>query len=578
MDKGSDLAAALRRETARPSVLVPLVDTWLKRLVLGLIALCSYSAVAYAWAWWLPLHLKTGSYGFLSIIFSAVILRETTDALLMQGLLFRAKVVNKEIKPPRFRVAMIATKVPAEPLSMLQKTLTAMLNQDYPYPYDVWLADERPDQETQDWCAENGVRISCRFGVPEYHRPVWPRRTRCKEGNLSYFYDNWGYDMYDIVAQFDADHVPTSTYLSTSLPAFLDPQVGYVACPSICGANADVSWAVRGRLYFEAYFHGALGASLSRNLMPFCIGSHYVVRTTHLKIAGGLGPELDEDMSTSYIMSANGFKGVFGLNTIAYGDGPATFEDSMHQEYQWARSAMLILTNYMWPWFGGRYQLSMLERLRVMHWMSFWLVQTFYVVASPLVTIGLANGYVRQLPGIEKPVDGYNWKDFSTAMSVVLASQIAVLVVTRQFGWLRPYRPPLISYEAELYRATRSFYIAIGTVHGLLGGLLGVHFDFKVTPKGNTGERMINNRNIAPILIQSAVFFAFSWLATGDGAFSTLVLLGVYNLSLAVFVIVLHYRENHKLSRLPYDNLFSLLVPIVLLTAAGSYSVALRGM
>lgn len=85
-------------------------------------------------------------------------------------------------------------------------------------------------------------------------------------------------------------------------------QVGYVACPSICGANADVSWAVRGRLFFESYFHGSLGATMSRDFMPFCIGSHYVVRTAHLKIAGGLGPELDEDMSTSYIMTANGFK------------------------------------------------------------------------------------------------------------------------------------------------------------------------------------------------------------------------------------------------------------------------------
>lgn len=64
---------------------------------------------------------------------------------------------------------------------------------------------------------------------------------RCKEGNLSYFYDNWGYDMYDIVAQFDADHVPTSTYLSTSLPAFLDPQVhariGTRVCP-LCASGA----------------------------------------------------------------------------------------------------------------------------------------------------------------------------------------------------------------------------------------------------------------------------------------------------------------------------------------------------
>lgn len=99
------------------------------------------------------------------------------------------------------------------------------LPQDYPYPFDVWLADEHPDRATQEWCAEHGIRISCRFGVPQYHRPAWPRRTRCKEGNLSFFYDNWGYEMYEIVAQFDADHVPDPNYLSSCLPAFLDPQV-----------------------------------------------------------------------------------------------------------------------------------------------------------------------------------------------------------------------------------------------------------------------------------------------------------------------------------------------------------------
>jgi hypothetical protein len=60
-------------------------------------------------------------------------------------------------------------------------------------------------------------------------------------------------------------------------------QVGYVALPSICGANSDVSWAVRGRLYQEAYMHGPLGASCSRVAMPCCIGSHYAVRTAALQ-------------------------------------------------------------------------------------------------------------------------------------------------------------------------------------------------------------------------------------------------------------------------------------------------------
>lgn len=352
----------------------------------------------------------------------------------------------------------------------------------------------------------------------------------------------------------------------------------------------------------------------------------------------------------------------------------------MHQEYQWARSAMLILTNYMWPWFGGRYKLSLYERLRVAHWMSFWLVQTAYIIMYPVVTIGIAIGYVHY--PYAQPVEGFRWQDFRNAMSIVLASQISIVLASRYFGWLRPHRPPIFSYEQELYRNTRSFYIAIvrrhgdsngrdiqmwrrraaaavqqagsaagaprglcwncnasplplpplqllmhnaggdtvppadvphadchvacslsaslvlllttlrrcparalravprrrqGTVHGLLGGLLGVHFDFKVTPKGNTGERMITNRNIAPILIYAALFFGFSWLASSDSSFFTLITLGSFKLACAICIIVLHYRENHKLSKLPYDNLFSLLVPIVLLMAVGSYSVAVRG-
>lgn len=54
----------------------------------------------------------------------------------------------------------------------------------------------------------------------------------------------------------------------------------------------------------------------------------------HVLQIGGIGPELNEDYSTSHIMTACGFKGVFGINTIANGDGPVNFEDCMRQEYQ----------------------------------------------------------------------------------------------------------------------------------------------------------------------------------------------------------------------------------------------------
>jgi cellulose synthase (UDP-forming) len=91
--------------------------------------------------------------------------------------------------PGRWRVAMVTTKTPSEPFAVVRKTLEAMLAQDY--PHDTWLADEAPDDATRAWCAAHGVRISSRQGIAAYHRAEWPRRTRCKEGNLAYFYDTF---------------------------------------------------------------------------------------------------------------------------------------------------------------------------------------------------------------------------------------------------------------------------------------------------------------------------------------------------------------------------------------------------
>ena len=179
------------------------------------------------------------------------------------------------------------------------------------YPHDTWLADEDPDAETIAWCKDRGVRISCRKGDPDYHREEWPRRRRCKEGNLAYFYDHWGYENYDVVAQFDTDHAPQPGYLEEILRPFADPAVGYVSAPSICSNNAKESWAARTRLDMESAFHGILQAGFAGLLAPMCIGSHFAVRTRALKAVGGLGPELAEDHSTSMLLSAGGWKGVF---------------------------------------------------------------------------------------------------------------------------------------------------------------------------------------------------------------------------------------------------------------------------
>ena len=139
---------------------------------------------------------------------------------------------------------MVVTKAPSEPFPIVAETLLAMLAQTQ--PHDTWLADEDPSPETLAWCREHGVFVSTRKGRADYHRQTWPRRTRCKEGNLAFFYDHYGYERYDFVAQLDADHVPEPDYLWQMLRPFADPAVGYVSAPSICDRNAAESWSARG--------------------------------------------------------------------------------------------------------------------------------------------------------------------------------------------------------------------------------------------------------------------------------------------------------------------------------------------
>ena len=194
------------------------------------------------WIWWLsPAHVLRPSLYILTSLALAWISLSPVYFLIVS---WRAVKPNPAIPvDPSLRLAMVVTKAPSEPFDVVRKTLEAMLAQSL--PHDTWLADEDPSRETLAWCAQRGVQVSCRKGVAAYHRPSWPRRTRCKEGNLAFFYDHFGYDQYDVVVQLDADHVPEPEYLEHMVRPFADPAIGYVSAPSICDQNASGSWSAR---------------------------------------------------------------------------------------------------------------------------------------------------------------------------------------------------------------------------------------------------------------------------------------------------------------------------------------------
>lgn len=463
--------------------MVPVFSGWRRAEYLAGAALWA-AALVYFWHWWLEPANHLRLWG--SILVSAILAWVTLLPAYFIVLFFRARRPDGPLNlPAGSRIAMVVTKAPSEPFEVVAETLRAMLAQDV--PHDTWLADEDPSPATLAWCREHGVFVSTRKGREDYHRHTWPRRTRCKEGNLAFFYDHYGYERYDFVVQLDADHVPEPGYLFQMLRPFADPAVGYVSAPSICDRNAAESWSARGRLYAEASMHGSLQAGYNNGLAPLCIGSHYAVRTQALREIGGLGPELAEDHSTTLMMNSYGWRGVHAIDAIAHGDGPRTFADLVTQEFQWSRSLVTILLQY-----SPRLVRTLPPRLKFQFVFSqFWypLFSLFMALMFILPTVALVLG---------ENFVGVTYPDFLQHFLPQAIILIGLALRWRASGTFRPYDAKVLSLEMTLFLFARWPWAVAGTLAALRDWSTGSFVDFRVTPKGASDVDPLPVRVLAP--------------------------------------------------------------------------------
>ncbi len=524
---------ALRRSRALAAAL-PLPQ----RLALVGIALAWLVASVFFWSWWLdPAHVTTVA----GLLANSAVLAFDLVAIPLWFFFFllRMRRPAPALAVPGLRTAIVVTKAPSEPWALVRTTLEAMLTQDFPYPYDVWLGDEKLTDEVIDWCAQHGVHMSSREGVAEYHNKTWPRRTKCKEGNLAYFYDHWGYRDYDVVAQLDADHVPAPDYLRHMVAPFSDPRVGYVAAPSICDRNADASWSARGRLYAEAVLHGSTQAGANAGYAPSAIGSHYAVRTAALEQVGGLGPELAEDFSTTLILTAGGWQGVFAIDAEAHGNGPDCAADCVTQDFQWASSMMrvlLMVTPKYWK------SLSLKAKVRLGGCQLWYPLHTAVMLLTVILPVWALLG--------RTPLVSVNVEQFYLHFAPVSLVLLLAVCLLRACRLLRPVNAPVISWESILFQFVRWPWALIGCLNALWGCITGRVDGFKVTPKRTGGEQPLPVRVILPYLFLSAVSIIPVLLIARPGRalgyeFWALVNGAIY-LFVAIAVIALHIGENWR--------------------------------
>jgi cellulose synthase/poly-beta-1,6-N-acetylglucosamine synthase-like glycosyltransferase len=383
------------------------------------------------------------------------------------------------------------------------------------------------------------VSVSTRRGEPGYHRADWPRRTRCKEGNLAWFYDRLGYRRYDVVAQLDCDHVPQPGYLAEMVRPFADPAIGFVAAPSVCDANAGESWAARSRLYREAFFHGPYQAGHNDGLSPACIGSHYAVRTQALRDIGGLGPELAEDFSTSFLLTSAGWQGAFALDAQASGDGPHTFAAMITQEFQWSRSLHSLAFD-MLP--GHVRRLPWRLRIRYGH-------ALFHYALLALTTLaGLSLPPIAAITGINWV--HVNYVEFLLRWGTVAVWPLGMAFLLRRRGLMRPRQAPVLSWEAWLGAMSRWPFIAWGVAASTWSLIRPRAITFKVTPKTRDGLEPLPVQPLLPYLGITVVMSVAALLGERHpeavGYVFLCLFAGLSYTVVALSVCLLHARETAR--------------------------------
>lgn len=505
------------------------------RIFLFLLCCIWLATFIFFWNWWFqPDHIQNIA-AFTLITGMQVWL--TALPLYFLYVLSRSKTIDSRTLLPDYgRVAIVVTKAPSEPFALVKDTLIAALKQKP--KHDTWLADESPTKEVVDWCSENNVYLSSRFGVKEYHRSNWPRRTRCKEGNLTYFYDKYGYDNYDFVVQMDADHIPSNTYLLEILKPFSNPKVGYVSAPSICNKNAKNSWSARGRLFGEALLHGAIQAGHNGGLAPLCIGSHYAVRTIALKQIGGLGPELAEDHSTTLTFNAYGWSGVHAIDAIAYGDGPETFYDLIVQEFQWSRSLMSILITIL-PRMWNRLPFKLRAQFLFSElWYPLFSIFMLLSVLVPIIAIAFQITYAE--------VTYAEYIGHFVPMTVAL---LIIISFIRQKDVLRPNDTPLFSWELPVFIFARWPWSLLGSAIAINDYISKTFIDFKVTSKRQQSVPAISLKVFLPYflisIISSCAVLYFNSAGKASGFYYFAIVNSFIYLGICLLIAGMHKKENH---------------------------------
>lgn len=233
---------------------------------------------------------------------------------------FDISVPEKPERTREYTVDMFTTACPGEPHKMIIRTLRKMVA--VTYPHTTYLCDEGDDPILKAECE--------RLGVVHVTRK---EKINAKAGNIN---NALKQATGEIAIILDPDHEPVPEFIDRVLPYFEDETVGYVQCTQGY-YNQPESFVAKAAAEQTYHFYGPMMMCMSSYGTAQAIGANCAFRRAALDSIGGHAPGTTEDMHTSMLMQAKGWKPVFIPEMLSKGLVPADVSAFYKQQLKWGR-------------------------------------------------------------------------------------------------------------------------------------------------------------------------------------------------------------------------------------------------
>lgn len=277
---------------------------------------------------WLIQNLSIGHPIFYWLLLIALVFRITRVLIQWIHYLYIANNSDTKVLDVAPAVDVLTTYFPGEPIEMVKNTLLAMKNIEY--PHEDYLCDEADDPELKAFCQMQGIHHISRDNLKDAKAGNINNALKAAKGEFCFI--------------LDPDHVPHKDLLGRIIPKFNSEDIGFVQI--VQGYyNHDKSIIAKAAAQQTYQFYGPMMMGMNQLGTVQALGANCCFRRKALDSIGGHAAGLAEDLHTSMLLHANGWRSLYLPEVLTRGRVPEDYPGYFKQQLKWSKGSFDLFLN-----------------------------------------------------------------------------------------------------------------------------------------------------------------------------------------------------------------------------------------